>query len=164
MRHADKPTVEEELYVEATPARLWPIVTDIGLLARVSDELVAAEWADEGGGPATGRCFVGTNRNKYFGEWQTTSTVVQCEEPTLFGWAVGDVAEPNTSWRFTLRPSGTGTVATQWMQLGLGESGLHAAIKARPDKEERIVEVRLIQFRAGMRANLEEIKRLAEQA
>jgi hypothetical protein len=163
MRHADRPTAEEDLFVAAPPERVWPLIVDIGLVARVSDELVAARWVPDAG-PAVGSCFVGTNHNEFFGEWTTTSTVIECDEPRAFAWAVGDVDEPNTTWRFTLRPQDGGTTVGQWMQLGLGPSGLHLAIKNRPDREERIVERRLNQFRAAMRANLQEIKRLAEAA
>jgi hypothetical protein len=162
MRHADKPTVDVELYVEAPPERIWPLVTDLDVLVSLSDELQAAEWENEGGA-RVGRCFVGTNRNKYFGEWQTTSTVIEWDEPRCFAWVVGDLIEPNTTWRFSLRPKGSGTVITQWMRLGIGPSGLTIAIEKMPDKEERIVQGRLGEFRAAMQANLDAIKKLAER-
>lgn len=164
MRHADKPTAEEEIHVGATPEQLWPLVTDITLITRTSEELVAAHWSDVDARPAVGRTFVGTNQNEYFGEWQTTSTVTECDPPTVFGWTVGDLDEPNTTWRFTVRPDRDGCVVTQWVRLGYGPSGLHLAIRSMPDKEERIVARRMKEFRTGMRANLEEIKRAAEQA
>lgn len=162
MRHADKPAAEVERYVEAPPERIWPLVTDLALHAMISDELQHAEWENEGGA-VVGNRFVGTNRNKYFGEWQTTATVVECEEPRVFAWAVGDIEEPNTTWRFSLHPSGSGTVLTQSMQLGTGASGLTIAIANMPDKEERIVEGRMKEFRAAMQANLDAIKEIAER-
>ena len=60
------------------------------------------------------------------------------------------------------RPSGTGTVVTQWARLGYGPSGMHYGIKANPDKEELIVDRRLEQWRGAMRATLELIKERAE--
>ena len=48
--------------------------------------------------------------------------------------------------------------------LGPAPSGLSIAITAMPDKEERIVARRLEEFEANMRATLEGIKNLAEQA
>lgn len=163
MRHSDKPTVEVEAYVEAPPQRVWPLVTDLQLLVSVSDELQAAEWAD-GRGAAVGSRFVGMNRNEYFGEWRTTSTVIECDEPRAFAWAVGDVDDPNTTWRFSLRPEHDGTVLTQWMQLGTVPSGMTIAIERMPDKEERIVAGRLAEFRTAMQANLEAIRERAERA
>lgn len=165
MRHADRPTITEELYVEAPPERIWPLVSDPAFVAAQSPELQSVEWeAGEDDGPAVGRRFVGTNSNKHFGQWQTTSTVIECDEPRTFAWAVGDLDEPNTAWRFTLTASGGGTVVQQWGQLGFGDSGLHVAIKSMPEKEERIVERRLSEFRTAMQANLEAVKQAAEGA
>ena len=163
MRHADRPATQVELYVEAPPERIWPLVSDIRIPVEGSDELRTVEWSsDEGDEPKVGRTFVGTSANKYFGEWQTTSTVTECDPPRTFAWVVGDLDEPNSSWRFALRPSGSGTVVTQWARLGYGPSGMHLGIRANPDKEERIVERRLEQRRAAMRATLELIKQRAE--
>lgn len=164
MRHADKPTVEDELHIEATPERVWSFVTDLPLLVTFSQELQAVEWEDGSGGPPrTGRRFVGTSRNEHFGEWQTTSTVTECDEPRALAWSVGDLDEPNTSWRFTLRPDGAGTVLSQWAQLGTGPSGITIVIARMPDKEERIVQRRIEEFRTAIRTNLQGIKELAER-
>lgn len=165
VRHADQPTFEESVRVAAPPERVWPLVSDISFLVDASDELQGVRWASgEGDVPCVGRTFVGRNSNKYFGEWETTSTITECDEPQTFAWSVGDVDEPNTCWRFTLEPDGDGTVVTQWGRLGYGPSGLHIAIESMPDKEERIVAGRIAEFRAGMRANLDAIKRAAESA
>ena len=162
-RHADRPETEVELYVAAPPERVWPLVCDITAPMAGSDELTAVAWSSgEGDEPVVGRTFVGTNSNRWFGQWQTTSTVTECEPPRAFAWVVGDLDEPNTSWRFTLRPEGDGTVVTQWAKLGYGPSGMHLGIEANPDKEERIVAARLEQWRAAMTRTLESIKARAE--
>lgn len=163
MRHADQPAVTEQLYVDAPPERVWPLVSDIAFIVGSSPELQAVGWeSGDDPAPALGRRFVGTNANKHFGEWQTTSTVTECDEPRTFAWTVGDLDEPNMRWRFTLQPDGAGTVVTQWGQLGPGPSGLHVAIQRMPEKEERIVEHRLREFRAGIERNLSAIRELAE--
>ena len=165
MRHADRPTAEEHIDIAAAPERVWPHASDIALSVGVSPELVSVEWASgEGDAPCVGRQFVGTNTNEHFGTWQTTATVVECDEPHVFGWVVGDPVEPNTSWRYTLTPAPAGTRCTQWMQLGTGPSGLAIAVGRMPDKEERIVANRMTQFRDWMRANLETIKQRAESS
>lgn len=163
MRHADRPTVEEHVDIAVPPERVWPYASDIAVSVGVSDELLAVEWSSGNGDePLVGRTFVGTNANEYFGKWQTTATVLECDEPRVFGWAVGDPDEPNTTWRFTLDPIDIGTRLCQWVQLGTGPSGLSIAIARMPDKEERIVARRLEQFRASLRTNLETIKQRAE--
>ncbi len=67
------------------------------------------------------------------------------------------------TWRFEIEPTGTGCVLRQSAQMGPGPSGLTPAIEARPDKEELIIERRLDEWRANMRATVDGIKHLAEQ-
>lgn len=163
MRLADRPTAEEAVEIAASPEQVWPHASDIALSVGVSPELVSVEWAGgEGDVPYVGREFVGTNTNEYFGTWQTTATVVECDEPHVFGWVVGDPADPNTTWRYTLTATASGTRCTQWMQLGTGPSGLGIAIRSMPDKEDRIVANRMAQFHEWMRTNLETIRQRAE--
>ena len=163
MLHADRPTAEEHIDIATGPERVWPHASDIALSVGVGPELIGVEWVSgEGDAACVGREFVGTNTNEYFGTWQTTATVVECDEPRVFGWVVGDVDDPNTSWRYTLTATPTGTRCTQWMQLGTGPSGLSITIERMPDREDRIVANRLEQFRRWMRANLETIKQRAE--
>jgi uncharacterized protein YndB with AHSA1/START domain len=162
VRYADTPTLEVETYIDASPERVWEIVSDIHLLPPLSKELQAVEWLDGATGPAVGARFLGRNKHDAFGEWETTSYVTECAAPRVFTWAVQDVERPGAVWRFTLEPKGAGTVLRQWVQMGPGFSGLSVAIEKMPDKEEKIVYVRLKEYEAGMTANLAHIKALAE--
>lgn len=161
--YADTPTVAVETYIEAPPPRVWKFVSDIRLMPELSSELVSVEWLDGVTGPAVGHRFAGHNAHEALGDWQTISTVVEYEEPRVFAWSVGE-PDPWSVWRFTLRPEGTGTVLEQWTRMGPARSGLSFAIDAMPDKEQKIVFVRLREFETGMKANLAAIKRLAEEA
>jgi hypothetical protein len=122
------------------------------------------EWLGGATGPALGHRFTGRNAHPELGKWETVSTIVACDEPRCFAWAVGDPDHPSTTWRFTLRPDGLGTVLGQWAQMGPGRSGLNLAIDAMPEKEQKIVFVRLREMEAGLTGNLAAIKKLAEQA
>jgi uncharacterized protein YndB with AHSA1/START domain len=161
--YADAPTVAAEVYVEAPPERVWPLVSDIFLMPGLSGELRQVEWLGGATGPALGHRFAGRNANPALGEWETVSTIVACDEPRCFAWAVGDPDHPGATWRFTLRPDGTGTVLQQWAQMGPGRSGLNLAIDAMPEKERKIVFVRLRDIEAGLTGNLAAIKKLAER-
>jgi hypothetical protein len=161
-RYADKPTVEVETFVEAPPEQVWRIVSDIHLMPELSDEVQRVEWQDGATGPSVGARFVGYNKHEAFGEWQTTSIVTECEEPTVFAWAIGDVEFPGAIWRFTIEPNGEGSTLRQWVQMGPARSGLSVAIERMPDKEQKIVFVRLREYETGMAANLAEIKSRAE--
>jgi Polyketide cyclase / dehydrase and lipid transport len=162
--YADAPTVAAEIYVEAPPERVWPLVSDIFLMAGLSTELRQVEWLDGATGPALGHRFAGRNANPALGEWETVSTIVACDAPRCFAWAVGDPDHPGATWRFTLRPDGPGTVLGQSAQMGPGRSGLNLAIDAMPEKEQKIVFVRLREMEAGLTGNLAAIKELAERA
>ncbi|MBO1332230.1 SRPBCC family protein [Streptomyces sp. VRA16 Mangrove soil] len=162
-RYADTPTVEVRRRIGAPARRVWELVTDVSLMPRLSDELQAAAWVGEPGGPEVGARFVGRNRHEAFGEWETTSYVVECVPLKTFAWAVADPELPSATWRFTLdeQPDGS-TELTQWARLGPGRSGLSHAIDRMPEKEQKIVHVRLGEFERNMGATLDALKALAE--
>ena len=160
MRYAEGPTAEVEVLVEAPPDRVWALVTDIALPARFSQELLGAEWLDEG--PALGARFVGRSRHEALGAWETTSWVNRYEPPRAFGWAVSDPDQPSATWWFELEEEEGGVRLRQCARMGPAPSGLSIAIAAMPDKEERIVARRLQEFERNMLATLEGMKQLAE--
>ena len=161
--YADTPTVAAQIDIEAPPERVWPLVSDIHLMPGLSGELQEVAWLDGVTKPALGCRFSGRNANEYRGTWETISTVIECDEPRRFAWAVGDPAHPMATWRFTLRPDGDGTVLEQWARMGPGRSGLSLAIDAMPDKEAKIVFVRLREWEVGLKHNLAVIKERAER-
>jgi len=161
-RYADKPTVQVRAWVGAEPARVWELVSDVVLMPALSTELQSVEWLDGATGPAVGARFGGRSRHEALGEWESTSQVVEFEQERVFGWAVGDPAEPAAHWRLRLQPKDGGTELSEWVQLGPGRSGLSAAIERMPDKEQKIVFVRLREFERNMTVTLDRIKALAE--
>jgi uncharacterized membrane protein len=161
-RYADKPTVEVRIWIDAPPARVWGLVSDIGLMPSMSPELQSVAWLDGANGPAAGARFTGRSKHEAMGEWEITSYVVEFEPERVFGWAVADPANPSALWRFRLAPKDGGTELSEWMQLGPGRSGLSFAIDRMPDKEQKIVFVRMREFERNITATLEQIKTLAE--
>lgn len=160
-RYADCPTVEVTTWIDAPPDAVWPAVVDLAGMAEVSPELQSVDWLD-GGGPAVGARFVGHSRHEAMGEWSVTSHVVECERPRVFAWAVNDPQHPAATWRFTLEAADGGTRLTEWVRLGPGPSGLSPAIERMPDKEQKIVFVRLREFERNMTTTLAAIKARAE--
>jgi uncharacterized membrane protein len=161
-RYADKPAVEVRIWIDAAPARVWELVSDIELMPATSPELQSVEWLDGARGPAAGARFAARNRHEALGEWGSTSQVVEFDPERVFGWAVGDPADPAARWRFRLEPKDGGTELSQWVQLGPGRSGLSLAIEQMPDKEQKIVFVRLREFERNMTFTLDRVKALAE--
>lgn len=175
MRFSEGPRVCCDVYVEAAPSRVWGLVTDIGVPARLSPELQRTEWLDGAEGPAVGARFAGYSRHRMTGEWRTVSHVVQLEEQWVFVWVVvdpdsryGDPApapeRPLATWRFELEPEGAGSRLRQFARIGPGRSGINLAIDRTPEREEEIVAFRLAELRTNMEATLRGIKTLAEEA
>ena len=161
-RYTDKPTVEVRTWIDAPPDRVWALVSDVALMPSLSDELQSAAWLDGATGPSVGARFLGRSRHEALGEWSTTSYVIECEPGHVFAWAVEDPANPTAVWRFRLHAGDGGTDLSEWMQMGPGRSGLSSAIDRMPEKEQKIVFVRMREFERNMTATLEQIKRRAE--
>ncbi len=161
-RYADKPTVAVQTWIDASPQRVWELVSDVQLMTTMSPELQSIEWLDGATGPAVGARFVGRSKHEALGEWSTTSHVVEYEPERLFAWAVEDPKNPTAIWRFRLEPKDGGTELSQWMQMGPARSGLSFAIDRMPDKEQKIVFVRMREFEQNMGFTLQQIKKLAE--
>jgi len=160
-RYADTPTVEVRTWIDASPQRVWQVVSNVELMPTLSTELQSVEWLDGLTEPAVGARFVGHNKHDALGEWSTTSHVIECEPERVFAWAVDDPKNPTAIWRFRLEPKDGGTELSQWMQMGPGRSGLSLAIDRMPEKEQKIVFVRMREFEKNMQFTLEQIKRLA---
>jgi len=161
-RYADQPVVEVATWVDAPPERVWPLVSDVTSMPGLSNELQAAEWLDDVREPVVGARFRGRNQHPMLGEWETTSQVVECEQPAVFAWAVEGAGGTMATWRFRLDPKDGGTEVTQWVRMGPGRSGLSLAIERMPEKEQKIVFVRMREFETNMTATLAAIKERAE--
>jgi uncharacterized protein YndB with AHSA1/START domain len=160
-RYADTPTVEASTWIDADRDRVWSLVSDINLMPALSNELQSVEWVGADG-PRVGACFIGHNEHPAFGQWSTTSRIVAYDPPREFAWAVGEAGDPAATWRFRLTPRDGGTSLSFWMQMGPGRSGLSQAIESMPDKEQKIVFVRLREFEGAIGKTLASLKRLAE--
>ena len=156
------PTVQVQTWIGASPRRVWELVSDIELMPTMSQELQSVEWLDGASEPAVGAKFIGRSKHESLGEWATTSHVVECEPERVFAWAVEDPANPTAIWRFRLEPKDGGTELSEWMQMGPARSGLSFAIDRMPEKEQKIVFVRMREFEQNMAATLAHIKKLAE--
>jgi hypothetical protein len=154
--------VQVQTWIGASPRRVWELVSDIELMPTMSQELQSIEWLDGATEPAVGAKFIGRSKHEALGEWATTSHVIECEPERVFAWAVEDPANPTAIWRFRLEPKNGGTELSEWMQMGPARSGLSFAIDRMPEKEQKIVFVRMREFEQNMAATLAHIKKLAE--
>lgn len=164
MRYRDTPTVQDTLVVTAPAEQVWELVTDVTLPARFSGELGSVEWV-EGADVAVGNRFRGHSSHAALGDWSTESTVVEVEDGRRWVWDVqGPDGDVMASWGFEVEPVRAGTLVRQWGRMGPGRSGLSYAIDRMPDKEGRIIDNRLAEWRAGIEANLRGIAALCGAA
>lgn len=161
MRMSDRPTVEAEMFIDATPARVWELVTDIVGMGQWSPEYEGGIWLDGATGVAVGARFRGQNKRQDR-QWESVSTVVEAEPGKSFAWAVGDPDNAAATWRFDLIAEGTGTRVHQRVELGPGPSGLTQRISEIPEREEEVVAARVGEHRRNMMSTLDGIKSAAE--
>ena len=128
----------------------------------MSQELESIEWLDGVTGPVVGARFVGHNKHDSLGEWSTTSYVIECEPEASVCLGRPGPREPDRRLAFPPRAHGRGNQLSQWMQMGPAPSGLSFAIERMPDKEQKIVFVRMREFEQNMGFTLQQIKKLAE--
>ena len=148
--------------VNAPVETVWALITDITLMPRFSGELQRVQWADGFDGPRIGARFIGVNRHPNVGEWTTTSTVVECDRPRIFSWAVGDLRNPAATWQFELTHSGDACAVRYTARIGPGPSGVTMLIERQPDRAAQIISDRLGALSAAMASTLAGIADLAE--
>lgn len=105
--------------IDAPPAQVWELVSDVTRIGEFSPETFDAEWLDGADGPALGARFRGhVRRNEVGPVYWATCRVSALEEGRVFGFDVlGARDEPWTHWRYELEPDGDCTVLTESMHL-----------------------------------------------
>src|SRR5436190_17849329 len=103
MKYGDCPTVTMSADVDAPPAVVWALVSDIGLSSRFSTEVSGAEWLDGATGPALDARFVGHSAHGAIGGGTPTCVVTGFEPQRLFEWSViGGDGDVWSIWRYTI--------------------------------------------------------------
>lgn len=172
--------VSLDVDTRATPEQLWPLVTDIGLPSRFSEEAVGASWVSPDSTPALGHEFVGVNActdaghpavNQLISErttdnsWSSTCRVTSWEPNREFGYdVIDDDGNTATRWRFVLQPLvGGGTRVTHSMRLHSGQSGTSAVTMNPEADHEEILVGRFLKLRTDMTRTLHGLKATAER-
>lgn len=114
-------TLEESVEIEAPPAAVWSVVSDVRR---------TGEWSPEcrrvvvlGRGPvAEGSRILGINRRGLM-VWPTTSRVHRFEPGQAIGWTV---AENGAQWTYELQPTASGTLLTERREAPHGIAPLAA--------------------------------------
>jgi hypothetical protein len=109
---------EVTVHMDASPEKIWDLVSDVTKIGRYSPETFEAEWLDGATGPAVGAKFRGhVKRNEKGPTYWTTCTVRESVPGKIFSFGVGASDKPLNVWTYKLKASGNGTDVTESFQL-----------------------------------------------
>jgi hypothetical protein len=146
---------EVSLHIDATPAQVWALVSDVTRIGEFSPETFEARWSGGSTGPEVGARFKGhVKRNGVGPTYWTPCTVTKCETERVFEFMVGTDAMAVNNWGYRLEPDGAGTRVTEYFRL-------------EPALPMRLYWLLLGRLRGrtnerGMRTTLEAMKRVLE--
>jgi Polyketide cyclase / dehydrase and lipid transport len=104
--------------MQASPDRVWELVSDVTRIGRYSPETFEAVWIDGATGPAVGAKFRGhVKRNGRGPVYWTTCTVMDCDPGREFAFGVGNGERPLNVWRYRLKAAGETTDVTESFEL-----------------------------------------------
>jgi uncharacterized protein YndB with AHSA1/START domain len=146
------------VHIDATPADVWALVSDVTRIGEFSPETIGAEWIDGADGPAVGAKFRGHVKRNGIGPiyWNTCS-VLDCVPEREFAFGVGSANKPLNVWRYHLEPTddGAGTDVTESFALaGMPLLRLYWALWGWSRGRVNL---------RGMRTTLERIKAVVEK-
>jgi len=107
-----------ERYVDASPAAVFDLVADVRRMGEWSPETYRCEWRRGAEAGAVGARFRAWNRHGWM-RWFNSPVVVVADRGREFAFD-RRVFGMSVVWRYTMEPSGTGTLLRESYQLGRG--------------------------------------------
>ena len=97
------------LHMNATPAKVWGLVSDITKMGTYSPEVFEAEWLEGATGPVLGAKYRGhVKRNEIGPIYWTTCKVTECTPGEVFEFAVVMGGKTVNTWRYAFAPGANG--------------------------------------------------------
>lgn len=149
-----EPLLEETIEVEAPPAAVWALVSDVARMSSWSPQVV--KTVVRGRPVQEGTTFFNLNRRGLL-FWPTQARVVTFEPHREFAFRI---KENWTVWSFSLEPAGSGTRVTQRRRAPEGVSGVSRGLTRIALGGQQVFTDELL---AGMRQTLERVKAEAER-
>lgn len=104
-------SAQANVTINADPAEVYDLITDLPTLASLAEETSTMSWR-KGDKAAPGAVFKGTNRNG-FRRWTTTCTVTDAEPGHVFAFDVRYLGAPVAHWRYDITTEGSGCRVTE---------------------------------------------------
>jgi uncharacterized protein YndB with AHSA1/START domain len=112
------PTGEVSVHINASPAEVWDLVTDVTRIGEFSPETFEARWRHGYDHAEVGAKFKGhVKRNGIGPVYWSPCVVTQCEPERVFEFAVGTEDVPVNNWGYRLQPENGGTLVTEYFRL-----------------------------------------------
>jgi uncharacterized protein YndB with AHSA1/START domain len=109
---------EVSLHMDASPAEVWALVSDVTRIGEFSPETFEAEWTRGSTGPEVGATFRGHVRRNGVGPvYWAPCKVTACEPEAHFEFGVMGPGGRLNTWGYRLAPEGGGTRVTEYFRL-----------------------------------------------
>ncbi len=112
MTEPNPASAQSEITINASPATVYRLITDLSTLASLAEEAHAMEWR-KGDAARPGAVFKGRNRNGSR-TWTTTCTVTDADPGRAFAFDVKTAGVvPVAHWRYDIVAEGDGCKVTE---------------------------------------------------
>ena len=109
---------EVSVWMDAEPAEVWDLVSDVTRIGEFSPETFEARWTRGSTGPEVGAWFKGhVKRNGVGPTYWSLCRVTRCEVEEVFEFAVGTEEMNVNNWGYRLEPKDGGTLVTEYFRL-----------------------------------------------
>ncbi|GAC1400186.1 MAG: SRPBCC family protein [Mycobacterium sp.] len=95
-------SAQSDIAIDADPATVYDLITDLSILASLAEEANAMRWR-KGDAAKPGAVFRGRNRNGIY-RWSTTCTVTDARPGAVFAFDVRYLGLPIARWRYDITP------------------------------------------------------------
>ena len=147
---------EVSVWMDAPPAEVWDLVSDVTRIGEFSPETFEAKWTRGSTGPEVGAYFKGhVKRNGVGPTYWTGCKVTQCVPEEVFEFAVGTDAMTVNNWGYRMEARDGGTLVTEYFRM---EPSLFTRVYWT-----LLGTLRGRTNRRGMRTTLERMKAVVEQ-
>lgn len=100
-------------YVDAPPAEVYDLVSDVTRTPEFSPEVQRCTWLPPATGPAVGARFVAVNKVARGPSWRNKPVVTVAEPGREFAFSRTEPLSGTVVWRYRLKPEGSGTRVTE---------------------------------------------------
>ena len=109
---------EVTVRMEASPEKVWALVSDVTRIGEFSPETFEARWTRGSTGPEVGAYFKGhVKRNGVGPTYWTPCQVTACVPGELFEFRVGTEEMAVNNWGYRIEPDGDGSLVTEYFRL-----------------------------------------------